>query len=208
MSAQQAAREQIKPVASRDDSSGNNGGDTGDLPASLLKRVAQAADGFRNGRRVWFVVERAFPHAIATFFQEAEAKAAVDDNGESHVLVGPYRTPVGPSSMDRVEWIDVKLAGREKPLRYNGESVDALFFSQSALDKFFYPYYTAVYGPEYAAEMRKRHTGASTLSVDAMELDAAGGATQAMSLRATNGSGGPPVCHEPASTECNSNVES
>jgi hypothetical protein len=146
-----------------------------DLPASLLKRVAEAASGLRNGRPVWFVVKKAFPHRLRRHYSEAEADADLAARGSTNVKLGPYMTPNDTPQKAEISSITVRMKdGRE--YTFEPERVDALFFSLSALDKFFYPYYTALYGPEKAAEKRRRYTDpANTSSI---------------------------TCHDPVSDEC------
>jgi hypothetical protein len=50
-------------------------------------------------------------------------------------------------------------ARRGPPLRrgFAGSSVDALFFTLPAIDKFVMPYYTRLYGPDLAAQMRSAY---------------------------------------------------
>ncbi|MGH7574828.1 MAG: hypothetical protein ACREM1_06845 [Longimicrobiales bacterium] len=164
MSSQQPGQMPADPTARPQHSSGGREGSTSlDMPASLLKRVAEAAAGLRDGRRVWFVAQREFPHALEAFHDEGQADAAVETSDGRRVKVGPCLTPDDRAGRKRVEWIKVKLEGSEKPVELDPEKVDALFFSRSALDKFFYPYYTALYGPEEAARMCKRYENAAMI---------------------------------------------
>lgn len=164
MSSQRPDQEQAKPAVSHADSSGGSDASVGlDMPASLLKRVAEAAAGLRDGRRVWFVAERAFPHALEAFHDEDQADVAVAKSPDSRVKVGPCLTPDDHAGRKRIEWIKVKIEGGDKAIEFDPEETDALFFSKSALDKFVYPYYTALYGPEEAAKMRKRYEGAAVI---------------------------------------------
>ena len=58
---------------------------------------------------------------------------------------------------DEVDRIVVTIYGRRgDPLRrrFPGSSVDAVFFTLPAIDKFVMPYYTRLYGPDVAAQMR------------------------------------------------------
>ncbi len=147
----------------------------GDLPASLLKRVAEAANGVRNGKQTWFVVKRDPPHNLTKHDSDTDAEEKLKKAGAGFVKVGPFRTPKDPTHNPAVEWIKVKLEGRE-PRTFKPEKTDALFFSASALDKFLYPYYTALHGPEKAAEIRKKHTNPQNPAAF--------------------------VCHDPLSDEC------
>jgi hypothetical protein len=147
----------------------------GELPASLAKRVAEAANGLRNGRDVWFVVRQEFPHPLTEYYSEEEADTDLNSRGPGYRKMGPYRTAADCPHKPAIEWIKVKVQG-EKEREFRPENVDALFFSVAALDKFFYPYYTALYGAEKAADMRKKYTATSnTASI---------------------------VCHDPISDEC------
>jgi hypothetical protein len=147
----------------------------GELPASLAKRVAEAANGLRNDKNVWFVVKEEFPHPLKKHYSEAEADTDLASRGPGYVKMGPYRTPPDCPHKPAIEWIKVKVKGhKERELK--PENVDALFFSVAALDKFFYPYYTTLYGAEKAAEMRKKYTDSgNTASI---------------------------MCHDPVSDEC------
>lgn len=148
-----------------------------DPPASLVKRVAEAAAGMRNGRQVWFVASMEFPHQVKEHHSEAEADADRSAKGEGHVILGPFLTPPDALHKKKIEWIQVKVEGVSKVLRFDPADVDALFWSLSALDKFLYPYYTMLYGPEKAAEMRRKYLEPTNIS--------------------------PLVCHQPSSDECN-----
>jgi hypothetical protein len=151
-----------------------------DTAASLAKRVAEAASGLRNGRRVWFVVNSDFPHGLTNHYSEREADDALTAKGSAFTKMGPFMTPDEVPHKKQLEWIKVKVKGRAKEMHFNPEEADALFWSLSALDKFFYPYYTMLYGPQKAAEMRKKYTDPSN--------------TNAV------------VCHEPLSDECNDEI--
>lgn len=162
MSSQRPDQEQVRPNVPRAGArSDNDAGSDRDMSASLLKRVAEAAAGLRDGRRVWFIADRGFPHALEAFHDEDEADAALARSAGSHVKVGPCLSPDDHAGRERIEWIKVKIEGREQPVEFDPEKIDALFFSRSALDKFFYPYYTALYGPEEAARMYTRYEGAT-----------------------------------------------
>lgn len=147
-----------------------------DHSASLARRVAEAAAGLRNGRRVWFVVEEKPRHRLRKHYDEAAADADVA-NSPGYIKVGPYLTPDETPHKRPVEQVRIKLKDQVTEVVYRGEDVDALFFSLAALEKFVYPYYTLVYGPDRAAEMRKNYVEASNKFAI--------------------------FCHEPLSDECN-----
>jgi hypothetical protein len=134
--------------------------DTTRLSATLLRRLGEAADGFRDGADRYVVATREFPHKVAGAFltrAEADAVAEVRSSVSLHYGVfGPYRTM--PDSLaegpEDVLYVTVKTRGG-KETRYYADSVDALFWSLSAFDKFIAPNLTAVSGPLYAAEQRE-----------------------------------------------------
>jgi hypothetical protein len=146
-----------------------------DLPHSLLKRVAEAASGRRNGKPVWFVADRTFPHKVREHADEVSADADVATKGDGHVKLGPYTSAHETPHKKEIEYVKVKVAGHPE-VTVDLNRTDALFFSLSALDKFVYPYYTSLYGPETAANMRKSFVSSSNE--------------------------GPIQCHDPLSDEC------
>src|SRR5262245_22313524 len=52
--------------------------DTGAKRASLARRLAEAADGYRDSTRRWFVVDRNFPHRVALALEEKDTARAQD----------------------------------------------------------------------------------------------------------------------------------
>jgi hypothetical protein len=154
------------------------------LPASLLRRLAEVADGQGIAREVYIVARRAFPHDVVGVFTtraQAERARRAPDLG----VFGPFRTTMdelpprrffpygcrhdGTTSMweycpDRLiiplaEVVNVTITTRLR----NGDSIsvtvpamsmDAVFFTLDALDKFAFPYYTRLVGVAEAARMR------------------------------------------------------
>lgn len=146
-----------------------------DPTASLARRVAEAAAGLSNGRRVWFAVQEDPPHRLRKHYDESAADEDVANN-PGYLKVGPYRTQDETPNKRAIETIRIKFVGVAQELTYQGGEVDALFFSLAALDKFYYPYYARLHGVETAAAMRKKYVEpGNTLSV---------------------------VCHEPLSDQC------
>jgi hypothetical protein len=129
--------------------------------ASLLRRLAEAADGYRDGKDKWVVASRRAEkgnHRVAGVFdtfQEADFTARRE--GPEYAAFGPYRTPkeeflVAPN--ERVgKVIVVYVDGRKRS--YDADSVDALFWGLSAFDKFIVPYLSSIASAEYAAEQRE-----------------------------------------------------
>ena len=81
------------------------------------------------------------------------------DSGANYAVFGPFVTPADsvPDSLPRL--LNVRLTfrtprGTVHNKDVNPRFVDALFLSMSAVDKFMIPYYSNLYGPEYARRMR------------------------------------------------------
>ncbi len=159
--------------------------------AKVLARVAEAADGFRDGQTYYFAVNAAFPRKVTAFDSEELAKAGREDlqraEGGRWVIVGPCCTPEDKLEPTNGRWT-VCTVTVEKPdggtydrvwTNDKKNSMDALFFSVSAMDKFVFPYYTALYGPDAAAKMRALYADPSTLAEPCL-----------------------PLCHDPKSDEC------
>jgi hypothetical protein len=155
------------------------------LPASLLRRLAEVADGQGIAREVYIVAQHAFPHNVVGIFTtraQAELRARRSDGlgvfGPFQPTVGELPPPRffpygcrhdGTTSMweycpDRLiiplaEVVNVTITTRLR----NGDSIsvtvpamsmDAIFFTLDALDKFAFPYYTRLVGVAEAAQMR------------------------------------------------------
>ncbi len=131
--------------------------------ASLLRRLAEAADGYRDGRETYVVADRKPRHKVLGVFRsgaeaEAECRRNRNQEGTDYDVFGPYRTTeVAAVTYDSLEAVDsvivITKGGKRKT--YDGDTVDALFWGLSAFDKFIAPYLTVVYDAEYAAEQRK-----------------------------------------------------
>jgi hypothetical protein len=133
--------------------------------ASLLRRLGEAADGYRDNRNRWVVADRRFPHRVEdVYLTEAEAVAATAaanaaDPGAEYDWFGPYRTaeptPVPPSDEDVVRVTVLMRNGKTK--EYDGAKYDALFWTLEAFDKFVGPYLAKVGNAAYAAEERRKY---------------------------------------------------
>lgn len=137
------------------------GGDSLAKPASLVRRLAEAADGYRDGRDHWVVASRkAYKgnhRVIGVFDTFQEADFAARRQGSDYGAFGPYRTPVEEFLVKtgrRVREVIVVYVDGEKK-NYSADSVDALFWGLSAFDKFIVPYLASVASAEYAAEQRE-----------------------------------------------------
>jgi len=137
------------------------------IPASLLRRLGEAADGYRDGQPKWVAANRTFPHKVAGVFPTlADAQAAAERAGSSYDAFGPFQTVDDPpdsssvGSENVVAVIVVKEGGKQ--VRYGADSVDAIFWSLAAFDKFIVPYLASVSGAREAAKQRELYrTGQS-----------------------------------------------
>ena len=69
------------------------------LPATLLRRVGSAVEGYRIGRPVWVVVSRQFPHNVAgVYMSNEEAQQALRLAGLTYVEMGPYAAATDSTS--------------------------------------------------------------------------------------------------------------
>jgi hypothetical protein len=135
--------------------------------ASLLRRVAEAADGFRDGIPRYVVANQVHPHnVLGVFLTRAQAddslasvRASDPARYASYDVFGPYRAVEEPpmveaDTTEEVLEVVVKYRGG-KTTTYKGDEVDAIFWGLPAFDKFVAPYLTGVSGVRYAAEQRE-----------------------------------------------------
>lgn len=157
-------------------------GDTSAKSASLLRRLAEAADGFRDGKPRWVVIQRrgdeGHHKVLGVFMTFTEASFTAQRAGPEYATFGPFVTVDDPpdesaSEEDVVEVIVRQKNGEVK--RFSPDSVDALFWSLAAFDKFIAPYLTSVDGVRYAAEQREAYRiGKSPLAYSAAVAHKAG----------------------------------
>jgi hypothetical protein len=160
------------------------------MSASLLRRLAEAVDGYRSGEALYVVAAWHFPHEVAGVFpSRALASEAVRRKGLDYAAFGPYFAP--PDSGNELMVYSLRLcpglheldsycpdttASLSQAVPYASikdvtitihakdgtavesvlppSEVDAVFFTLSAIDKFVMPYYTRIYGAQFAADMR------------------------------------------------------
>jgi len=129
------------------------------ITASLLKRLGEAADGYRTGADIWCAAEIAFPHELEVFPTEQEAKQYCSQQGTQYEVFGPYCTPVDARKAVSGRVLNIKVTvesgGTTKDIDIDPNEVDALFWGESSADKFVFPYYTSLYGVEKAAQMKR-----------------------------------------------------
>jgi hypothetical protein len=140
--------------------------------ASLLRRLAEAADGFRDGQPRFVVAAVEFPHRVLGVFSDSLAADSVSQDSSTGSLhfkaFGPYRTQLEDgvdTLLDNVDSVWVFHRNDPSPTRYQGKDYDALFWGLPAFDKFVAPYLTAVSGATYADSVRELYkTGELTNS--------------------------------------------
>ena len=130
---------------------------------TLLRVLGETVAACRPGPHpIFLVADYRFPHeVIGHFYSRADAERVRARSGSTTGVFGPYVNPADPMSHTAARVLTVTLtrrtaSGRTDTVRVDPEKVDALFFSMSALDKFMVPYYSRLYGPEYALKLRQR----------------------------------------------------
>lgn len=137
-------------------------GDTSAKSASLLRRLAEAADGFRDGKPRYVVAHRKGQHGHhevrGVFRTPEQANFAARMGGDGYAVFGPFVTLDDPpdESSSPMDVVEVTIRQRDGVVkRYSADSVDAVFWSLAAFDKFIAPYLASVDGVRYAAEQRE-----------------------------------------------------
>jgi hypothetical protein len=129
-------------------------GDGRPVAPSLLRRLAEAADGVTGP--AWFVVSyeliRGKHKIYGPFGSEAQAVTHLS-SPEQHGVFGPFQAPLTVVHTQTILGWEMHLDdGTSRALT---ERYDAFFWSHSALRKFVLPYYANVVDPEYAIRIRK-----------------------------------------------------
>ncbi len=124
------------------------------MPAPVMRRLAEAADGNRTGQDIYFLAN---PRNLVTVFPVTDPDEVDGIIREKDLvgyeLFGPFNTPPDAHPLPLVEQVILRYAdGQEK--RYHGSEVDALFLTRAALDKFYYPYEVGVLGIDTTSRMR------------------------------------------------------
>ena len=134
------------------------------VQASLARRLAEAADGFRNVDQVFFIAGYQPPYAIKDFPDSTSAQAYMSDHNFSendYGIFGPFKTTddvenLNLPGVENIETVDIKIHfkdGSQQDVCLPG-SIDSIFFNLSSFEKFVFPYYSHLYGVEYAKTMR------------------------------------------------------
>ena len=126
------------------------------VSATLLRRLAEAIDGYRDGKRHWFVVKDGKRIMMRGPFSSAAA-AGRDKRaaGPGYRVFGPYRMANDGGAAAIKVVVTSRKGGHEWTRTYYPPDVDAIVFTMSAYDKFIAPYYANIDGLDEAR--RKRH---------------------------------------------------
>jgi hypothetical protein len=136
--------------------------------ASLLRRLAEAADGYRTGQPVMVIARRAPPHEVhGVFPAESDWQAELDKANQAnpgYEAFGPYVTQADPQDPAQAPLVAIRqvvtsIDGIIQPAVVYDESfppVDAVFVGLPAWDKFIGPYLAKVHGVVYAAQERQK----------------------------------------------------
>lgn len=135
------------------------------MSAAVLRRLAEAADGYRTGETVYFVMSVAPPHEVIGTHPDASsaaaeaARATKEYGGEQRFAVSPPCTtpPDHPRTGEVLSVsIRVRTPGGEEQITIEPRTHDALFWSLAAIDKLVIPYYALIHGVAEAARLRLR----------------------------------------------------
>ncbi|MEO8713311.1 MAG: hypothetical protein ABI405_14360 [Parafilimonas sp.] len=135
-----------------------------DFNADLAKRLAEAADSFRDNLTHYFVCDKKYPYDVHCTAGYEVAKDANDEAvtikagliGENFIF-GPYKTASQGEAEIEYDSIQLRFMRADNTEVYCEtlpNDVDAIILSTSAYDKFFLPYYTRLYGAVVAAALR------------------------------------------------------
>ena len=142
-------------------------GDKSPKSASLTRRLAEAADGYRDGQPKWVVADRqrrqGNHRVVGVFSDVARAELVADSVAKAEgaptvEAFGPFLTPKEgfdfPPKDSVAAVIVIYRDSTQAPARYSADSIDALFWGLSAFDKFIVPYLSSVYSVDYAKQQR------------------------------------------------------
>ncbi|WP_336517189.1 hypothetical protein [Pollutibacter soli] len=142
------------------------------LPAGLARRLAEAADGFRDGLYHYFIASSTYPYFLLipqgsssddnaknAALAELE-KARLDFPNRNYEVYGPFLTEFDIPLLD-YDTIEIRLlstAQYQNPVVVRSFTVtsdtDAIFFTMSAYDKFAHPHYSRMHSPQTMMSIR------------------------------------------------------
>ena len=125
--------------------------------AALLRRVAEAADGHRTGRKVWFAAKDDSRSDVRGPFRTvAAARAATRGMRRGWQVVGPIQTPPdnAPQGLVALRATIRDKRGREHIYDIDLAATDMLVWSLAAFDRFMAPHYLRELGTDGVQQMR------------------------------------------------------
>jgi hypothetical protein len=150
--------------------------------ATLLRRLGEAVCGHRDHAHAYFVgpyrydPEDGGHRLVGPFPDQRPAQEYMDAQQlsyDTHDVFGPYdgtgsHLPAPPKPR-KVTAVVIHVAdedgGNERKVVLNPQLYDAVFWSQSAVEKFLVPYYTAIGSLEEGSVVREAMRRASTLGL-------------------------------------------
>ena len=125
--------------------------------AALLRRVAEAADGHRTGRKLWFAAKDDNRSDVrGPYTTVAAARAATRGMRRGWQVVGPIQTPAdhAPQGLVALRATVRDTRGREHVYDINLATTDMLVWSLAAFDRFLAPHYLRELGTDGVRKMR------------------------------------------------------
>jgi hypothetical protein len=124
------------------------------ITSGLARRLAAAADGYQNGRLIWFTAryEPVSGNYEISKAIESEVRPPAPENPEFGVF-GPFRNDAAAIKRTPVVGVTLHLAGGETR-KFAADEYDAVIWSNSAIRKFALPHYGEYIGLEYAMAVR------------------------------------------------------
>lgn len=137
------------------------------ISAGLYSRLAEAADGFRDGKYHYFVCKPNFPYELKDVSADnpADALAAAEDLLEElnkgkpsneFFKFGVYCSPLELARPLNYDFIRISFM-QSSTVVYTKDlppDADAVIFGIEAFDKFMYRYYKRLYGKDKADDIR------------------------------------------------------
>ena len=134
------------------------------ISATLARRLAEAADGFRNVHQVYFIAGYKSPHPIKDFPDFESAKDYFEDkdlNKDDYGIFGPFKTTDDVQDLylpgvEDIEKVDLTIYFKSGQIQSESlpGRIDSIFLNLSSFEKFVFPYYCHLYGAEYAKKLR------------------------------------------------------
>jgi len=133
--------------------------------ADLAKRLAEAADGYRDGKFYCFVCKNAFPYDIRVASGNTAEQAISNANDElatldptQYHIYGPYQTSQEEDYNPTLVYdaIEIKFLNQNSVVQTQtlDGNTDCIVFDLSAYDKFFHTYFVRLYGHAQANDLR------------------------------------------------------